>query len=222
MNVRKQEEINVYRLFTELLNYGPQSEVNTLIQISLYIVRNNLKIKNIENSELGKRIILLDNGMTIEYSVVGDFGFTLINSNDDMKVKTVVSLSELGNLAAVNVYSELDINKMGMYVVAFRPTSIFDSSSLKYGVINFYTNDEIDWVKEITKEEIDNNFDLVAKKNGIFPFAEKSEFDLIEQDSNQLDLYQGYISEVLNRIDLLYNNVSMINCKKKKKVNSNF
>ena len=45
----------------------------------------------------------------------------------------------------------------------------------------------------------------------------KSEFDLLCQYDMSLDSYQGYISNVLTRIDLLYDNMKCIRIKRKKR-----
>ena len=121
-------------------------------------------------------------------------------------------------MSSINIYSELKVSGYGMYVLTFRPKDICNENTLKYASINYYTEDEIEWVKEIVGSDIEDNFDIVAKNNFIFPFSEGliRDIDLLPRNDNSLDCYQGYVSDVLTRIDLLYDNMKYIRVKRKK------
>lgn len=221
-----EEQKNIYGIYKKLREYAPNANINTLRQISVYIGRVNMVNGWNENFEFkynesdDTSLIILNNGNIIEFNDMDDeFDFSISNSDNKYSMKTLVYLNNDSDLSSVNVYSELRVKGYGMYVVTFRPKNMSDINSLKYGMINYYTEDEIDWVNEIVGNEIDNNFDLIAKNNGIFPFAEKSEFDL-NMNSMELDCYQGIIYEFLARIDLLYDNMKYVRVKRKKLCNS--
>lgn len=212
------EERKIYEVYKKLMEYAPNANINTLRQISIYIGRLSLS-ENIEfkyNEDRGFSSILLKNGNVIEFNDIFDeFNFSISKKDNKFSMKTLVYLNNPNDLSSINVYSELRIKGYGMYVVTFRPKNMNYIDSLKYGIINYYTEDEIDWIKEVAEESIDNNIDLVAKNNGIFPFSEKIEFDLLMNEMG-LDCYQGIIYDVLSRIDLLYDNMKYIRIKRKK------
>ena len=212
------EERKIYEVYKKLMEYAPNANINTLRQISIYIGRLSLS-ENIEfkyNEDRGFSSILLKNGNVIEFNDIFDeFNFSISKKDNKFSMKTLVYLNNPNDLSSINVYSELRIKGYGMYVVTFRPKNMNYIDSLKYGIINYYTEDEIDWIKEVAEESIDNNIDLVAKNNGIFPFSEKIEFDLLMNEMG-LDCYQGIIYDVLSRIDLLYDNMKYIRIRRKK------
>lgn len=212
------EERKIYEVYKKLMEYAPNANINTLRQISIYIGRLSLS-ENIEfkySEDRGFSSILLKNGNVIEFNDIFDeFNFSISKKDNKFSMKTLVYLNNPNDLSSINVYSELRIKGYGMYVVTFRPKNMNYIDSLKYGIINYYTEDEIDWIKEVAEESIDNNIDLVAKNNGIFPFSEKIEFDLLMNEMG-LDCYQGIIYDVLSRIDLLYDNMKYIRIKRKK------
>ena len=209
-------------IFNKLRGCVPNANISMINQISAYITRSgfvdyvdyDMKLEYLGNKDIS--VIKLNNGISIEFNdYSGEFGFIIKRKDGKMSMNTIVSLCDINDPSSINIYSELKLNGYGMYVVTFRPKDLCDKETLKYGTINYYTEDEIDWVRDIALDEIDNNFDLVAKKNFIFPFAEKSEFELIEQTDIISDNYQGYISNMLLRIDLLYNNMKFIRIKRK-------
>ena len=210
-------------IFNKLRKVYPMANISLLNQISAYITRSgfvefvdyDMKLSYCENRDVA--LIELSNGIKIEFDdYSGEFGFVIKRNGGKLSMNTIVSLRNLDDPSSVNIYSELKIKGYGMYVVTFRPTNLCDSNSLKYGTINYYNEDEIEWVKEIVNDEIDDEFDIVAKNNCIFPFAEKCEFDLCEQTDIIADSYQGYISNMLLRIDLLFENMRFIRVKRKK------
>ena len=207
------EERKIYEVYKKLMEYAPNANINTLRQISIYIGRLSLS-ENIEfkyNEDRGFSSILLKNGNVIEFNDIFDeFNFSISKKDNKFSMKTLVYLNNPNDLSSINVYSELRIKGYGMYVVTFRPKNMNYIDSLKYGIINYYTEDEIDWIKEVAEESIDNNIDLVAKNNGIFPFSEKIEFDLLMNEMG-LDCYQGIIYDVL-----LYDNMKYIRIRRKK------
>lgn len=218
------EDKIAYGTYLMLRECAPKANLITLRQISVYIARSGF-VNDISsdfiieyNEEKDVSVVSLINGITIEFDdYSGNFDFIITRKDRLCSVRTVVSLNNPNDLSTVNVYSELKIKRNGMYVVAFRPKDVSDENALKFGTINYYTNDEIDWVCEIIDDEIDNNFDIIAKRNGIFPFAEQCCFDLLSQTDMVLDCYQGYISNMLMRIDLLYENIKYLNVNKKKR-----
>lgn len=210
-------------IFKKLRECAPMANIGMINQISAYITRSgiveyvayDMKVEYCVDRDIS--IIRLNNGMKIEFNdYSGEFGFVIKRKDGKLSMNTIVSLNDLNDPSSINIYSELKFDGYGMYVVTFRPKDLCDTKTLKFGTINYYTEDEIEWVKEIAGDEIGNNFDLVAKNNHIFPFAEKCDFELIEQTDIIGDGYQGYVSNMLLRIDLLYNNMKYIRVKRKK------
>lgn len=220
MTIEERRSFNIYLKFRDLF---PKANIEVLRQISVYIARcnfsdeiyENIKFKYLYDSD--NSLLVLNNGIEIEFNdFSGEFGFVVRRNDGNFSINTIVSLNDSKDKSSVNIYSELRIKGYGMYVVTFRPKNLSDINSLKYGTINYYTDDEIEWVMEYAGDDVDNNFDIVAKNNGIYPFADKSEFELVSQPDISLDSYQGYISNVLMRIDLLYDNMKCIRIKRKK------
>ena len=206
------EEKNIYGLYSRFRKCFVNADINTLRQICIYICRSSFNgdiYKDIVvkyNEDRNTSSIILNNGIEIEFDdLSSNFGL-------------IVNLSEQGDMSSINIYSELKVKGYGMYVVAFRPKDISDEDIFKYVSINYYTEDEIEWVREIVGSDVDYNFDLVAKSNFIFPFSEGliKDIDLLPRNDNSLDCYQGYVSEVLTIIDLLYDNMKYIRVKRKK------
>ena len=219
------EEKNIYGLYNRLRQCFVNANINVLRQICIYICRSNfdgdiyrdiiIKYDDKNNTSL----IILNNGIEIEFDdLSNEFYFTVSKKDGKSKMKSIVNLVNQNNPCSINIYSELKISGYGMYVVAFRPKDICNDNTLKYASINYYTEDEIEWVREIVGEDINSDFDLVAKSNFIFPFSEGliKDIDLLPRNDNSLDCYQGYISEVLTRIDLLYDNMKYVKVKRKK------
>lgn len=220
MTIEERRAFNIYLKFRDLF---PKANIEVLRQISVYIARcnfsdeiyENIKFKYLYDSD--NSLLVLNNGIEIEFNdFSGEFGFVVRRNDGNFSSNTIVSLNDSKDKSSVNIYSELRVKGYGMYVVTFRPKNLSDINSLKYGTINYYTDDEIEWVMEYAGDDVDNNFDIVAKNNGIYPFADKSEFELVSQSDISLDSYQGYISNVLMRIDLLYDNMKCIRIKRKK------
>lgn len=217
------EERMAYDIYFKLREYAPKANLETLRQISVYLARNN-KVENINNDieikyneNKDTSYLLLNDGTIIEFHDEDDiFNFSIIKDDGKQHMKTLIYLRDENDMSSLNIYSELKISGYGMYVVTFRPNDLSNENSLKYGSINYYTEDEIDWVMEIAMDEIDANFDIVAKRNHIFPFSEKIHFDILKQEDINLDGYQGYISNMLSKIDLLYDNMVYLKIKKKK------
>jgi len=212
------------KLFRMLRERVPKANICMLNQICAYLVRSGM-IKNIDEdvrleycTDRDVSVLIINNEIEIEFDdYSGDFGFIVKRNDNRSSVMTVVSLDEQNDFSSLNIYSEIRIKGNGMYVTTFRPKNLFNEDSLKYGAINYYTDDEIEWVEEFASDEINNNFDLVAKNNFMFPFAEKIEFDLFSQTDMIEDKYHGYISNMLLRIDLLYNNIEIMKIKIKKR-----
>lgn len=223
VSLTKEESIE-YGIYKRLREIAPLANINTLRQISIYMARSgfdgdvykDIFFKYNENKDTST--LYFNNGIEIEFNdYLGNFDFIVRKKEQNFSMKTLVCLSDNDDLSSVNIYSELKIKGNGMYVVSFRPRDLENDKIIKYGTINYYTNDEIDWVMEIAGDEIENNFDLVAKENGIFPFADACYFDVLPQNDMSLDCYQGYISNMLMRIDLLYDNMKCLRVKNEKK-----
>ena len=222
-NMMSKEERRAFNIYLKFRDLFPNANIDVLRQISVYIARcnfsdeiyENIKFKYLYDSD--NSLLVLNNGIEIEFNdFSGEFGFVVRRNDGNFSSNTIVSLNDSKDKSSVNIYSELRVKGYGMYVVTFRPKNLSDINSLKYGTINYYTDDEIEWVMEYAGDDVDNNFDIVAKNNGIYPFADKSEFELVSQPDISLDSYQGYISNVLMRIDLLYDNMKCIRIKRKK------
>lgn len=222
-NMMSKEERRAFNIYLKFRDLFPNANIDVLRQISVYIARcnfsdeiyENIKFKYLYDSD--NSLLVLNNGIEIEFNdFSGEFGFVVRRNDGNFSINTIVSLNDSKDKSSVNIYSELRVKGYGMYVVTFRPKNLSDINSLKYGTINYYTDDEIEWVMEYAGDDVDNNFDIVAKNNGIYPFADKSEFELVSQLDISLDSYQGYISNVLMRIDLLYDNMKCIRIKRKK------
>ena len=220
MSIEERRAFNIYLKFRDLF---PKANIEVLRQISIYIAKcnfssevyDNIKFRYVYDSD--NSLIVLNNGIEIEFNdFSGEFGFVVRRNDGNYSSNTIVTLRDSRDKSSVNIYSELKIKGYGMYVVTFRPKNLSDINSIKYGTINYYTDDQIECVIEYAGDEIDNNFDIVAKNNNIYPFADKSEFELVSEFDMSLDAYQGYISNVLMRIDLLYDNMNCIRVKRKK------
>ena len=209
-----------HSIFKFLRTNAPDANINTLRQISIYIANSNKE--DFVDNNFGKLSYDKENNyftykVNNDKKVVfsnnpDDFGFLVLSFNLEKKLimLTDVSLRVFGDLTTLNVYSEIITDSFGRYVVTFRPNDMSDES-VKFGTINYYTNDEVDWIHEIVgKENIDRNFDVVAKENGIYPFAEKLFFDIPLEDTNTyFDCYDGGLRNYLERVDLLFNNLSV-------------
>ena len=223
VSLTKEDRIE-YKIFKRLREVAPLANINTLRQISVYMARSGYDgsivddMKFIYNDDKDTSTLYFTDGLEIEFNdYSGDFDFILSRKENHFSMKSFVSLDNQDDLSSLNIYSELIVKGYGMYVVSFRPKNLSDESTIKYGTINYYTNDEIDWVREIADEEINNNFDIVARKNGIYPFSEKVDFEILTQRDMVEDCYQGYVSNILKRIDLLYNNMKYLRIKRKKR-----
>lgn len=219
------EEKNIYGLYSRFRKCFVNANINTLRQICIYICRGGIDVNIYKdifikyNEDRNTSSIVLNNGIEIEFDDMSSkFGFIISKKEGKNSMNTIVNLSNPEDMSSINVYSELKVKGHGMYVVTFRPKDISNDNSFKYASINYYTEDEIEWVREIVGNEIYYNFDIVAKDNFIFPFSEGliKDIDLLPRNDNPLDCYQGYISEVLTRIDLLFDNMKYIRVKRKK------
>ena len=219
------EEKIIYGLYSRFRKCFVNADINTLRQISIYIcwsgfngdIYKDIVIKY--NEDRNTSSIILSNGTMIEFDDMSDnFGFTISRNDGKSSMKTIINLSDQNDMSSVNIYGELKVKGYGMYVVTFRPKDLTNENTFKYASINYYTEDEIEWVREIVGSDIDYNFDLVAKNNFIFPFSEDliKDIYLLPRSDNPMDCYQGYVSEVLTRIDLLYDNMKYIRVKRKK------
>ena len=219
------EEKNIYGLYSRFRQCFRDANINTLRQICIYICRSNFDgdiYKDIVikyNEDRDTSLIILNNGIIIEFDdMSNNFGFIISRNDGKYIMNTMVNLFDSDDMSSINIYSELKVSGYGMYVVTFRPKNFSDENTFKYASINYYTEDEVEWVREIVGSDVDYNFDLVARNNFIFPFSEGliKDIDLLPRNDNSLDCYQGYVSDVLTRIDLLYDNMKYIRVKRKK------
>lgn len=213
------DEGKAYRTFNWLLKHTKNVNLETLKQISVYLARSNdefniFRVGKINfNSNSSCYELLLSNGVKIVFSAGDIFGFTVSRIDDNILMSVVVSEREKGNLSTANIYGKIRIKDDGMYIVTFRPNDIYDKS-LKYGTINYYTEDEINWFKEIVDENPEVDFDIIARKNFIYPFAEKSFFESSSQTDIDLDCFNGCLTTTMNMVHLLYENVKTIKVNK--------
>ena len=216
-NVGKKE----YSMYGYLRKLAPNANIDTLKQISVYIaistddkfkIEDNCCLKFIDSSKDDEGFVLsISDGRKIFFRNESSyFGFTILNYDLNNKIFMLSNVSErvFGDLSTLTVYSEITTKNFGKYVVTFRPNNMCDNM-LKFGTINYYTEDEVDWMYEVTGlDKIDCDFDIVAKENGIYPFSDKIFFDIpLEENDTELDCYDGCLKNYLNRVDLLYNNV---------------
>ena len=149
------------------------------------------------------------------------FGFSVLNYDINNRIYMISKISEkiVGDLSTLTVYSEIIAKDFGKYVITFRPNNMCDET-IKFGTINYYTEDEVNWVHDISgMDKIEKDFDIIAKNNDIYPFADKMFFDIrLESINTELDCYDGCLKNYLSRVDLLYNNllVYMKSIEKKK------
>ena len=194
---------------------------DVLKQVSIYLM--NSTDKNTEYNVESKKfkyginiydyVLVLSDGRRIYFSGKKDcFNFLVLRYDLDNEV--VMSSVVSKNNGNINIYGTVkDINN-GVYILTFRPKNM-DNDSLKYGAINYYTVDELDWIYSLTNiSDVYNDLDIVAKKNFVYPFADTSYFEVFSDYDFELDSFDGYVNNVLVRIDLLYNNVR--NVKKNK------
>ena len=228
-NIGKKE----YSMYGYLRKLAPNANIDTLKQISVYIAistDNNFKIEDncclkfIDSSKEDEGFVLsiFDGRKILFKNDLSNFGFTVLNYDINNKIFMSSNILErvYGDLSTLTVYSEIATKDFGKYVVTFRPNNMCDNM-IKFGTINYYTDDEVNWVYEITGvDKIENDFDIIAKKNGIYPFADKMFFDItLEENDTELDCYDGCLKSYLSRVDLLYNNILVcMNSKDKKKV----
>jgi len=215
------DEVKAYRTFNWLRKYTEGVNVEILKQISVYLARSNdefnvhREAKISLNSNNNYYVLFLNDGRKFVFPRrLDNFEFFVTKRDSDVSMFLFVHELESGNLSSTNVYGEIKVKEEGMYVVAFRPNDLSDDS-LKYGTINYYTKDEIDWVLEVIDDNIDYDFDIVVKNNLIYPFAEKSYFDILPQRDLKLDIFDGYISGAMMRTELLFNNIKTLNNTKK-------
>ena len=204
----------VYDLYMLLRKYAPNVNDITLKQLSLYIVRStvdfdvNYDCNIILNGSNENYEILLNDGRRITFSGdLDEVSFTIFKEEKDVSMSTFVYETIPGNIDTTSVYGEVRIKDNGIFILTFRPNHITDES-LKFGSINYYNEDEVNWVYEISGlSDIKKDFDLVAKDNLIYPFSEKVFFDIkLIDDVLEFDNFDGNLSAVLTRIDLLYDN----------------
>jgi len=210
-----------YSMYAYLRNLAPNANIYTLKQISVYIaistddnfnIDDNCNLRMIDSSKEDECFVLsISDGRRIYFTNdLFSFGFTVLNYDINNKIFMSSNVSEriFGDLSTLTVYSEITMKDFGKYVVTFRPNNMCDDK-IKFGTINYYTEDEINWIYEVTGEDkIDYDFDIVSKKNGIYPFADKIYFDLpLEENDTELDCYDGCLKNYLSRVDLLYNNI---------------
>lgn len=228
-NVSKKE----YGMFLHLRKLAPNANVVTLQQISLYIaistednfdIDKDCSLKIFDSSKEDEFFLLsITDGRKIFFANNSlSFGFSVLNYDIDNHIymESRVYEKQSGDLSTLNVYSEIITKDFGRYVVTFRPNNMGDDK-IKFGTINYYTEDEVSWVHEISgMDKIDIDFDIVAKKNNIYPFADKIYFDVpLQYMDTELDCYDGYLKNYLHRVDLLYKNVLFyMNTNDKKKV----
>jgi len=210
-------ERKMYQVFSLLMGEAVGANITTMKQISIYVAKStdilNVQIDCIVsiNEEKDCYQLLLSDGRRILFSrFSNEFGFKILNDMFDMNVSIVVSEQISGDLTTTSVYGEIKIKDNGMYVIGFRPNRL-NNQLEKYVYINYYTDDEIDWVYEVVGTDIDGNFDIVAKKNMIYPAAEENSFVVLPQNNdNSFDCFSGIISDVIARIDLLCDNVKVV------------
>lgn len=228
-NVSKKE----YGMYSYLRNLVPNANIETLKQISVYIaistddnfnVDNNCNLRMIDGSKEDESCLLsISDGRKIFFRNISTyFGFTILNYDINNKIFMSSNVSErvFGDLSTLTVYSDITIKDFGKYVVTFRPNNMCDGN-VKFGTINYYSEDEISWIHDVSgMDEINEDFDIVAKKYDIYPFADKIYFDIsLEENDTELDCYDGCLKDYLNRVDLLYKNVLVyMNTNDKKKI----
>lgn len=210
------QERKMYQVFSLLMGYAIGANITTMKQISIYVSKSTDCLNVGEDCTIsfnGKNNcyeLLLKDGRRIIFSRISNkFGFTVLKEDKDMSMSVVVSEQISGNLTTASVYGEIKIKDNGMYVIGFRPNQL-NNNLEKYAYINYYTNDEIDWVYEIVGDNISGDFDVVAKKNLIYPASEENSFVVLPDGDNSFDCFSGIISNVITRIDLLYDNVNVI------------
>lgn len=218
----------VYKIFSMLINSIPNANIDTLKQISIYIENTTddkfdinydcqLSKCYFQDSVYFNVLSLFDGRKIYFFDSSSCFGFIVTSFDLDSRVimNSIVSQSIKGDMSTISVYSKVNVVDEGMYVLSFRPNNI-DTNTLKFGTINYYTIDEINWISEVSEKNIDYNLDIIAKENEIYPFAEKSYFDISIEDKTEIDSFCGCITSALSRADLLFNNVK--NIKKNKLV----
>ena len=209
------DEGKASRTFKWLCKYIKDVNLEVLKQVSVYIARTNEEFNvyreckiNFDNDKFYE--LLLSNGSVIKiFKEHLNFGFYVFRSNEDVSMQLIVSEKIKGKMHTANVYCEIRIKDNGMYVLSFRPNDMSDDS-LKYGAIHYFTEEEIDWALDVIDEEFCYNFDLLTKKHMIYPFAEKSFFDVIPQFDLEMDIFNGYLTTPMIISNLLYDNVSKI------------
>lgn len=222
------EEKKMYQIFSLLMGYAIDANITTMKQISIYVAKSTGKFNvNTDcsvsiNNESNSYELLLKDGRKIIFSKnSNEFGFVVLKEEKNISGKVIISERIPGDLTTLSVYSEVKIKDNGMYVITFRPNDM-RSNSLKFAYINYYTDDEIDWVYEIADGNINNDFDLVAKANSIYPSSDKKDFVVSSKNNNSFDCFSGILNDVMMMIDLLYDNVKVaMNCKILKRVPEN-
>lgn len=221
-----------YCMFLYLRRLAPNVNIDTLKQISVYIamttednfdIKNNCNLKMFDSSKEDESFVLsISDGRRICFkNDLFSFGFTVLNYDINNKIFMSSNVSEriFGDLSTLTVYSEIIAKDFGKYVITFRPNNMCDET-IKFGTINYYTEDEVNWVHDISgMDKIEKDFDIIAKNNNIYPFADKMFFDIrLESINTELDCYDGCLKNYLSRVDLLYNNllVYMKSIEKKK------
>ena len=222
-----------YSIYKFLREEAPDANIDTLKQISVYIavttndsfdIDRSCDLKLFDNSKEDECFLLsvLDGRKIIFSNNSKVFGFSILNYNIKNHIFMMSEVYEkiVGDLSTLTVYSQIDTRDFGKYVVTFRPNNMCDET-VKFGTINYYTTEEVNWVYEISDmDNIKRDFDIVAKNNGIYPFTDKMFFDIsLEYFDTELDCYDGCLRNYLSRVDLLYNNLLVyMNTDEKKKI----
>lgn len=228
MNSMNNKKAN--KLFAMLAEKASDVNFETLKQISVYIAKTtgdklnfDLKCRNYKiEDNIYNYVLSLDDGRKIFFSSVLtclDFIVMRFDLENRLLMSTNVFLRDVNDLSTINVYGSIKEFENGIYIVTFRPDNINDER-LKYGSISYYSEDEVNWLYELVDEDIVCDFDIVAKNNSVYPFAEKSYFDLYLEDDYEIDSLGGYVSNVVSRIDLLYDNIINVKNNKLVKVKS--
>lgn len=219
------EEKKMYQVFSLLMGYAIGANITTMKQISIYVAKSTRGLDVMQDcsvsisDEKNAYQLMLSDGRKILFSRnSNEFGFIMTKEHNNISSLVIVSERIPGDLSTISVYSETIIKDNGMSVLSFRPNNISDNS-LKFAYINHYTDDEIDWVYEIDGNNINYNFDMVAKNNLIYPSLEEKYFVVSSKSSTSFDCFNGMLEDVLLMIDLLNHNLSMafnMNVNKKK------
>lgn len=212
----KEDKIT-YRVYCWLRNEVPNVRIETLRQISFYIAQNYHDLDvinhlNIKYNDAGNLELTLNDDILIEFSDGSEhFGFVIKHNIENISMITLVSSIDAKDLSTVYVMGYVSSVENGIYMITSRLGDSKDDKTA-YGVIDYYC-DKAQFLTYWDTYKNGESLDLITNKNSHFNLNNRSYFNISLYEQVDLDCFNGYVTEVLSRIDLLGNNLKILDNK---------